>query len=200
MTRRGAAAALLAAAVLSWTAGAAEVNGAVVPETAAVAGRTLRLSGAAVQNLLWFQVYSVALYLERPVASPAEAISSEQPKALRLTLHRRASASQIGSALRDGMRRAGADLAALKPRLDLLLAAIPDMQAGDSLRIDYLPGGGTRFTDRHGRSLHIEGKDFADALLGIWLGPSPEMARIRRGLVGERVPRVQARAPAPSRR
>jgi len=199
MARR-AAAALLVAAAFSGTA-VAGAGRAAMPETASVGGRTLRLSGSAVQTLLWFQVYSVALYLERPVASAEEAIASEQPKALRLVLHRKASRSQIGSALRDGMRRAGADLAALKPRLDELLASIPDdMKAGDALHIDYLPGGGTLLSDGRGRSLRIKGKDFADALLGVWLGPGPEMARIRRGLVGERTPRVQARAPAPSRR
>jgi len=196
----GAGAMLLLAAALAGTAVAGDRAG-VLPRSATVAGRTLALNGAAVQTKLWFQVYTVALYLEAPVASAAEAWRLERPKALRLLLHRHASRSQIGGALRDGMRRAGADLVALEPRLGRLLAAIPDMEAGESLQIDYVPGQGTMLTDSQGRSLRIEGKDFADALFGVWLGPSPEMARIRRGLVGERppAPASQARAPAPSR-
>jgi hypothetical protein len=191
--------ALLAAAALAGGAAAADMGAHVVPETAAVAGKTLRLNGTAIMNVWWFQLYSVSLYLEAPVAGAAEAISSEQAKELRITLHHHASRTQIGAALRDGMRRAGADLKTLGPRLDRLLAAIPDVKAGDSLHIDYLPGGRTLFSGG-GRSMTIEGKDFADALLGIWLGPGPEMARVRRGLVGEPSgPKARARSAAPSR-
>jgi hypothetical protein len=192
-------AALLAAVALAGSAAAGGTQ--AVPETAAVAGKTLRLNGTAMMTMWWFQLYSVSLYLESPVAGAAEAISSEQAKEVRLVLHRHASHSQIGAALQDGMRRAGANLAALKPRLDRLLAAIPDVKAGDLLRIDYLPGGRTLFTDgKTGRSMTIEGKDFADALFGIWLGPGPETARIRNGLMGgPSYPRAQARTASPSR-
>src|SRR4051812_26758415 len=85
--------ALLAAAVLAGSAAAHDMGVHATPETAAVAGKTLRLNGTAMMSMLWFQLYSVSLYLEAPVGGPAEAISSEQAKELRLTLHHRASSS-----------------------------------------------------------------------------------------------------------
>ena len=61
-------AALLAAVAL---AGSAAGGTQAVPDTAAVAGRTLRLNGTAMMTMWWFQLYSVSLYLESPVGGAA---------------------------------------------------------------------------------------------------------------------------------
>jgi hypothetical protein len=54
---------------------------------------------------------------------------------------------------------------------------------GDVLDLTWLPGTGTLVRGR-GKSLTIPGKDFADALLSVWLGPKPVEASLKRDLLG----------------
>jgi len=60
----------------------------------------------------------------------------------------------------------------LRSRLDLLEDALPAPRKGNVLSFTYLPGVGTVMRGQ-GRELTIRGKDFADALLSVWLGPKP---------------------------
>jgi hypothetical protein len=66
----------------------------------------------------------------------------------------------------------GSAMPALRERLDRLEQALPDLRKGDVLDFTYLPGVGTLVRGR-GREMAIPGKDFADALLSVWLGPHP---------------------------
>src|SRR5690349_13938195 len=104
------AGALLVAGALGGAVQARDVASADPPSTVTVAGRTLQLTGSAVQTRLWFPVYTVSLYLVPAPGGVEEGLAAGQPKALRLTLLRHASRSQLASALEHGMRRAGANL------------------------------------------------------------------------------------------
>ncbi|MBI3183071.1 MAG: chalcone isomerase family protein [Myxococcales bacterium] len=68
-----------------------------------------------------------------------------------------------------GSRRGGAP-AALKKR--------------DELRLTYLPGTRTLLQEGSLTRAVIPGKDFADALFSIWLGPRTETPHLRSALVG----------------
>jgi len=71
---------------------------------------------------------------------------------------------------------------ALRSRLDLLESALPAPKKGDQLSFTYLPGVGTLLRSPV-RELTIPGKDFADALLSVWLGPKPISGSLKRELV-----------------
>jgi hypothetical protein len=71
---------------------------------------------------------------------------------------------------------------ALRARLDLLENALPAPRKGNVLSFTYLPGVGTLMRGQ-GQELTIPGKDFADALLSVWLGPKPIGGTLKRQLL-----------------
>ena len=80
------------------------------------------------------------------------------------------------------LRNSSADIAKLRPRLDLLENTLPAPKKADVLSFTYLPGVGTEMRGG-GRELTIPGKNFADALLSIWLGPKPLSGTLKRQLL-----------------
>lgn len=158
------------------------VAGAQLPEQVEVAGRELLLNGAAVQKVFVFKVYAVGLYLENPTRDPNRALEADEAKRIHLRVLRNASRNQIADALRSGMRKSGADMAALEARIQQLTRNIPDVRAGQELLITYVPGVGTELTGGE-HKVTIPGKDFADALFATWLGADPGVRNVRRGLL-----------------
>ena len=57
--------------------------------------------------------------------------------------------------------------------VDQFLKAIPDLRAGESITITYIPGQGTVVKAAASDEITVAGKDFADALFSVWLGPQP---------------------------
>ncbi len=166
---------------MCWAAGALgrEVSGMQVPDSVSVAGRGLRLSGAAVQRKFVFDVYAVAMWLERPTRNAGEAVSSEQVKRIQLRMLRSASRGQVAQALRSGFERTNPNFAELKDRLERLLAVIPDLKDGDNFTITYVPGQGTTLESAAGGALTLPGSDFGQAMFNIWLGSDPGTQRIK---------------------
>jgi hypothetical protein len=168
---------------LALSAEAREVAGKELPEAVDVGDATLRLNGAAVQRKFFWNIYSVALYLESPTRSPQQAVATDQVKRIHLRMLRDASRAQVADALRNGVRSNSPNLGDIEERLQRLLSALPDVKLGDEITVTYVPGKGTTLhSDRKG-DLVVEGKDFADAFFRIWLGDSSGIARVRRGLM-----------------
>jgi hypothetical protein len=81
---------------------------------------------------------------------------------------------KIVEAVQQGFERnSGPDLPKLQGRLDQFLQAIPDLKAGQTIVITYLPGQGTAIKAGGGENISVPGKDFADALFSVWLGKQP---------------------------
>jgi hypothetical protein len=158
------------------------VAGKEIPDQIEVAGRELVLNGAAVQKVFVFKVYAVGLYLENPTRDPGQALKADEAKRIHLRVLRSASRKQIADALRNGMQKSGADMAALEERIQQLARNIPDVRAGQELLITYVPGVGTELSGQ-GRKVTIPGKDFAEALFATWLGSDPGVRSVRRGLL-----------------
>ena len=146
-------------------------------------GRQLSLNGEAVMRKFIFDLYVVSLYLEQPTGDGQLALGTDRCKRIRLKLLRNASSAQMGGALKEGLKAGGADLRGLDGRIETLLAAIPDLRAGDTLDITYVPGVGTTFS-RGEKQITLPGKDFSDALFSVWLGKDPKAAKVKAGLLG----------------
>jgi hypothetical protein len=86
--------------------------------------------------------------------------------------------------MESGIRRnSGPAMPTLRARLDLLEQAIPDFTKGDVLDLTWVPDVGTLVRGQGG-TMTIPGKDFADALLAVWLGQKPVEAALKRELLG----------------
>ncbi|MFL5349607.1 MAG: chalcone isomerase family protein [Hyalangium sp.] len=184
--------ATLSAVVLSLTlalpalATEKEVAGVKFPDTTTVEGKTLKLNGAGLRKKFVFKVYAAGLYLESPTQDAAQVISSDQTKVVRMSMLRDLEKGKITEAITDGVEKNNkAQMPALKARLDTFNAAIPDLKKGDELTITYVPGKGTRVASKSGQEMSVEGKDFADALFGVWLGSNPVDGDLKNGMLGK---------------
>jgi hypothetical protein len=163
---------------------ARDVAGVSMPEVTTVANKELRLNGMGVRKEeALFQVYVVALYLELPTQDAQAAITTDQEKHIVISMLRDISREQFVQAVETAiMRNSSADMPILRARLDLLENALPAPKKGNVLSFTYVPGVGT-LMHGPGQEMTIPGKDFADALLSVWLGPKPIGGALKRQLL-----------------
>ena len=162
------------------------VAGVTVPDTVSVEGKTLKLNGAGLRKKLGVvKVYVLALYTETPSKDAAFIISSDQVKCLRMTLRRSVGGARIAESIAEGFERnSKTQMTALQSRLDRLARMIPDLKEDDEVVLTCVPGTGTRITALGTDRGVIEGRDFADALLSVWLGPNPVQEDLKKALLG----------------
>jgi chalcone isomerase-like protein len=92
---------------------------------------------------------------------------------------------KVSGAIVEGFENNSKDaLPQLKPRLDQLAKMIPDVQKGDEIDLTFVPDKGTQVSVRGTSTGTIEGRDFADALFSVWLGPNPVQEDLKRALTG----------------
>ena len=164
---------------------AKEVAGVSLPETTTVDGKTLKLNGMGLRKKMVFKVYVAGLYLETPSRDAATVISSDQVKRMQLSVLRSLSSHQVSEAIEEGFEKnSKANMPALKARLEKLGTMIPNVEKGDQILLTYVPGKGTVVSAKNVEKGVIEGKDFADALFSVWLGPSPVQADLKAALLG----------------
>jgi Chalcone isomerase-like len=155
-----------------------------MPEIVRADGRTLALNGMGVGTKISAHVYVIGLYLESKTTDAQTAISSDEGKRISLIMLRDVSRQQFVQAVEKGMiRNSGVEMPILRARLDLLEHALPALEKGNILDFTYLPGIGTVVRGQ-GRELKIPGKDFADALLSVWLGPKAANGTLCQDLLG----------------
>jgi hypothetical protein len=181
-----AVASLGCAAVLSMAADEArEVAGVAMPETINVPGGGLRLNGVGVRReKALFKAYVIALYLPKRATDGATVIAANETKRLAITMLRDVGREAFVDAIESGiLRNSKTAMPALRARLDMLEQAVPDLKKGDELDMTWVPGSGTVVRGQ-GRTMTIPGKDFADALFGVWLGLRPVEGTLKRALLG----------------
>ncbi len=71
----------------------------------------------------------------------------------------------------------------LQPRIDAFNAMFSTVKKGERIILDYIPGKGTVVTIAGEEKGTIEGKDFNDALLLIWLGEKPVNKKLKEMLL-----------------
>jgi hypothetical protein len=173
------------ALTLSTTLSAGEVAGVKMPDTVTVEEKTLKLNGMGLRTRIMFKVYVAGLFLETPSHDAAAVISADEAKRIELSILRKLSGSQVAEAIAEGFEKnSKAQLPALKARLDTLKGWIPDVDKGDAIVLTYVPGKGTIVSARVSEKGVIEGKDFSDALLSVWLGPNPVQDDLKTKLLG----------------
>lgn len=164
---------------------ALDVAGVKLPDTVTVDGKTLKLNGAGVRKKAFFKVYVAGLYVETPSKDAAALVSSNQSKSMRLHMLRNVEGPKISGAIADGFElNSKAALPQLKARLDQLAKLIPDVKEGEEIALTWVPDKGTEVAVRGTTAGTIEGRDFADALFAVWLGPTPVQDDLKRALVG----------------
>src|SRR5216683_6975377 len=187
MNRQGALLLLMLCTQLSL---AAEIEGVKVDERVRIGSADLQLNGAGIRTRLIFKVYVGALYLPEKKSSATEVLALGGAKRVSMTLLRDLTARQLTDALEEGIRAnsSEAELAALKERIDALVATMNEIESAKEktvITLDFLPESGTRVTvDGAARGKTVPGEDFFVALLRIWLGEKPVDADLKKAMLG----------------
>lgn len=164
------------------------VAGVDVPQQIDAGGERLLLNGAGVRSKFFIKVYVGALYVKQRSDSPAAIIEGRDARGMHMfMLYKEVSAKKIRDGWRDGFEAnlSESDFTALEPRLQQFNALFPALRAGDKVEMNYLPGQGTQLRINGALRGTIAGKDFADALLRVWIGDRPADSSLKRGLLGD---------------
>lgn len=191
LRRAFAAASLTTALFAAVPAHAADVAGVRFDDRTTVAGTDLTLNGAGLRTRFMLKVYAMGLYLPRRADTPDAIATVAGPKRIQIVTLRELTAEQFADALVDGLRKnhSEAEFSKLQARSDELrsaLLALKAAPAGTQIRLEWLPGSGTRLSvgnDTRGKD--IPGEDFYRALLRIWLGDKPVDADLKNALLGK---------------
>ncbi len=177
---------LLAALMLSVPALAKELKGVKMADTIQVDGKELKLNGLGLRTKAIFKVYVAGLYLETVNKDATKILATDETRRVDMHMMRDLEKGKIIDAIKDGMSNNSKDkMPALKDRLDKFVAVIPDLKEGQVLSLTYVPGKGTTVKGAGGAEFTAEGKDFADALFGVWLGAKPVDDDLKNGMLGK---------------
>jgi hypothetical protein len=188
VVRRTCAALLLAATMQG--VNAAELAGIEVPDSITLKdGSTLQLNGMGLREKLWIDVYVGSLYLEKRADNVAAALA--QTGAYRVQMdfvYKEVSSEKLVEAWREGFNRNQSEsrLKQMAERIERFYQMFDqNVVAGDRYTIDYLPETGTTISKNGTQLGLIEGEDFKEALLEIWVGNYPADQQLKRGMLGQ---------------
>ena len=171
---------LLAAAPAS----AREHVGVTLSDTATVADKAVQLNGVGLRSVLFIKVYVLGFWTESKVTTTAAALAGGAWK-VQLHLLRGLEPEKITDGIQTGFERnSAAQVGALQARLDTFKTFFAAVNKGDVIELAWEPGRGT-VTRLNGKERGvIDGKDFADALLKVWLGDDPVQEDMKAGMLG----------------
>lgn len=167
---------------------AVEVAGVQIADTATLRdGSVLKLNGAGIRSKFFFKIYVGALYLAEPARTTEQVLAAEGGKRVLMHfLYDELPAEKLVNGWNDGFQSnlGGTEHQTLKPKIDAFNALFSDVNKGDEISIDMLPGTGTQVW--YGKDLRgtVEGAEFNQALLKIWLGDKPADSSLKKAMLG----------------
>lgn len=174
----------------AWSADRA-LAGVKVPETQTLAGTDLRLNGAGIRFRGPFRVYTAALYTAAPVTTANAFHAQPGAKRLVLTMLREVDSTDLGRLFIRGIeknmpRTDVGEVMTQLARMGEIFAANKRMQPGEQLVIDWVPASGMQITARGQRQGDpFPSAAFYQAMMNIWLGPSPADWPLKDALLGQ---------------
>ncbi|MDK2125205.1 chalcone isomerase family protein [Parachitinimonas caeni] len=183
-------AACLATASLS--AAALELQGVKLEDATKLANTELVLNGAGLRTKFGIaKVYVAALYLPQKNANADAIINANTPRRIVLSMLRDVESEKLHDSLMDGLKdnTSESELAALQPKIremNAIFSSVKEVNKGDVVTLDFLPGKGTQISLKGQLKDVIGGDDFAKAMLKIWLGKNAVSNDLKAGLLGSK--------------
>lgn len=181
---------LMCIAVHGTASVAATLQGQRFDDSARLGAHELALNGLGARSMLFIKVYVAGLYLQEKAVTFRVIANMAGPKRLQLRMLRKADADDFIEALVEGIEEnaSKAELVQLSARMQQLtqsINAIGSVVAGDNINFDFVPGMGTSVTlNGTKQGSVIEGADFYNAVLKIFVGENPVDERLKSGLLG----------------
>ena len=174
-----------------------DVSGVKLEDSISLKDSTLQLNGAGIRFKAIFKVYTAGLYLGKKAGTPEEVLAATGSKRVTITMLRDIDANELGKLFTRGVEDNSprAEFSQLVPgllRMGQMFADQKTLKTGDTFTIDWIPGTGTITTVRGAvQGDPIKEVAFFNALLRIWLGPSPADYRLKDALLGRASPERQ---------
>jgi hypothetical protein len=170
---------------ISSPAQAVELDGAQVPDTIQVGGKTLYLNGYGIRtwSILRIHIYAASLYVEHLSTDPNEIIESPETKLLSVRFARAISAGQAREAWRKALANNCVAPCHLDPQdVESFLAQVPAMTPGEYFHLQFSRNTATVSAD--GQQIGVISRpQFANAVLATFLGPHPASPALRHELL-----------------
>jgi len=181
--------AVVALLLLSLNLNAAELAGVHVDDTVTTAsGDELVLNGIGLREKLWIDVYVGSLYLPARASNVAEIIARPGPVRIDMDIiYKEISPEKFNKAWKEGFEKNQPPerLKTLQSRIDRFYTLFEEpARKGDKFILEYIPGKGTSIRKNGVELGVIEGEDFKNALLEIWLGNHPADKSLKKGMLG----------------
>jgi hypothetical protein len=189
--RRAFALSTLTLAALAASAAQVEVAGVKLDDALVVNGARLQLNGAGVRYKAIFKVYTAGLYLAGKADTPDAVLAEPGAKRVTITMLRDIDANELGKLFTRGVEdnTPRSDMGQLIPgllRMGQMFADQKTLKTGDTFTVDWTPGVGTLVTVKGvSQGDPIKEQAFFNALLRIWLGPSPADWKLKDALLGK---------------
>ncbi|NBW51713.1 MAG: lipoprotein transmembrane, partial [Betaproteobacteria bacterium] len=161
-------------------------------DVATVAGKELKLNGAAMRQILMIKGYAIGLYLtEKKELSAADllALPVDRPRRVALHIQREINSDEFGQLFIKGMnanstKEEKAKVINQTTKFGEMFAALEPVKKGDVVTLDWIPGQGTVST-LNGKKIGetLPEINFFNAVLRIWVGDSPVQENIKRALL-----------------
>ena len=182
-------------ACLLATAGAAHADvtlaGVKHEEVSDIRGTKLQLNGAGIRYKGPFKVYTAALYVTKKSGTPEEIFATPGVKRVSVTMLRDIDAAELGKlfvrGVEDNMDKGA--MAKLIPglmRMSQIFSDHKTLKPGEQFALEWIPGTGTVVSVRGVQQGEpFKEPEFFNALLRIWLGPSPADWKLKENLLGK---------------
>jgi len=167
--------------------GAREIAGVNVAETLqSDDGTILHLNGAGIRTKFFFDIYIAELYMEHPTDT-AEGVlgAAGQKRMIMHFLYKEVGKEKLIDGWNEGFKENSteAEFTALQERITQFNNLFVTVKKNDVIVLDFNPVTGTKVTISGEEKGSVEGKDFNDALLKIWLGKEPISSGLKKDLL-----------------
>ncbi|WP_394128822.1 chalcone isomerase family protein [Shewanella maritima] len=166
---------------------AKQVAGIELETRVSAQGQELKLNGAGVRSKFFMDLYVGSLYLPEP-QTQLEAVLAQNVAAVRLNITSgMITSKRMTDAITEGFElAAGNDLPKLQEKVDTFMAMFTDeITEGDQFTFVTTKDQGVE-SFKNGQSQgSIEGEDFRQALLKIWLGDKPAQRSLRKAMLAQ---------------
>lgn len=162
---------------------AASLAGVTMPDTASVGGSQLVLNGLGLREKYMLDIYVGGLYLPAKTTDAGKAINDDVPKRIVMHMTYDLSKEKLASTMRDSLNKS-ADPEVSK-HADTLASWMDDVEDGDQIVLDYVPGKGCSVQVKGAVKGTLEGTAVMKGLWGVYLGPNPPTKALKSGLLGK---------------
>jgi hypothetical protein len=165
------------------------IEGVEVPEqiTQPVSNKVLVLNGAGVRSKFVFSIYVGALYLTQKHNSVNAILNSEAANRVTMSfIYDEVEREKLVNAWQEGFEDNSTEtqMQSLQQRLNEFNQLFRTVTRGDVIVLDYVPGKGTSVSINNELQGSVQGRDFNQALLKVWLGDEPADDDLKDAMLG----------------